>query len=129
MRHAAARRLAALAALLALAIGVAADSSASSSSDYDVGQNATLLASLTAGSAYAGAVFTSTNLCSATCQATFQNMTKAVSVNGTCDLCTSSACPRHGYQYHACLRVLTRTHAASLCCCSHRQLQHCGVEC
>lgn len=128
MRHAAARRLAALAALLALAIGVAADSSASSSSDYDVGQNATLIASLTANSAYAGAVFTSTNLCTGACPAALQNMTKAVSINGTCDLCISSACPRHGYQSHgvACLRVLTRQ---SSCCRRQRQLQHCGVEC
>jgi hypothetical protein len=93
MGHAA-RRLFALAALLALAGGVAAQDTSinpSTSSDYDAGQNATLMAQLTAGSPFASAVFTASNLCTATCQQALTNISKAVSVNGSCDKCASNS--------------------------------------
>lgn len=91
------RRLLALTALLALAGGVASqgDSSgavtAQTSSDYDAGENTTLINSLTADSPFANAVFTATNLCTPTCQQAFDNMTRATSTGGNCDKCGSNS--------------------------------------
>jgi len=86
----------ALTALLALAGGVASQDTTASvqaqtSSDYDAGENTTLINALTAGSPFANAVFSATNLCTNTCQDAFQNMTRAVSTGGSCDKCGSSS--------------------------------------
>ena len=94
MRHAAAVRLMALVALAALAgvaLAQAPNSNPSTESDYDAGENSTLMAQLTANSPFANAVFTATNLCTATCQAAYVNMTMATSTNGACDQCTSNS--------------------------------------
>ena len=89
------RRLFALTALLALVGGAASQGAsppapAPTPSDYDAGENTTLINTLTAGSPFANAVFTATNLCTNTCQQAYDNMTWAVSAGGICDNCTSA---------------------------------------
>ena len=84
----------ALAALLVLLGAVAADTTEpanpSTSSDYDAGENTTLINALTANSPFANAVFTASNLCTNTCQQALQNISGAVSNGGSCDKCTSN---------------------------------------